>query len=263
LSKSNKNTILSTQNLSIGYKNKTSMLEVASELNIQVQKGELIAFLGKNGSGKSTLLRTLMQMLAPLDGQIFVHNKDILSYKREEIAKEISVVLTEKLPDNLLTVYELICMGRQAHTNWLDKLSVRDKEKIDFAIESTHIHNLLDKKFNELSDGQQQKVLIAKSIAQDTPLIFLDEPTTHLDVHHRMETFLVLKDLAVTHHKSIIMATHEIGLAIKMADKLWVLEDKSIHIGKPIELIEKKIISQVFDSDLIQFNATKANFEYK
>ncbi len=263
MSSTQKNSILTTQNLCIGYPNKDANIEIATGLNLEINSGELIAVLGKNGSGKSTLIRTLAQMQAALNGKIFLHQKDITTYKREVLSQEISVVLTEKLPDNLLTAYELIVMGRQAHTNWLDTLNAIDKEKIDFAIQATNITSLLDKKFSELSDGQQQKVLIAKALAQDTPIIFLDEPTTHLDVHHRMETFLLLKELAHKYQKSIIMATHEIGLSVQMADELWILEKKSIHTGNSQDLIKNKIISQVFDSDLIQFNAEKASFEYK
>lgn len=215
MSKRQQNSILTTQDLCIGYPKKDGSLEIANNLNLEVNSGKLIAILGKNGSGKSTLIRTLAQMQEALRGKIFLHQKDITNYKRDILSREISVVLTEKLPDNLLTAYELIAMGRQAHTNWLDSLSTIDKEKIEFAIEATKTTSLLDKKFSELSDGQQQKVLIAKSLTQDTPIIFLDEPTTHLDVHHRMETFLLLKELAHKQQKSIIMATHEIGLSVQ------------------------------------------------
>ncbi len=258
-----KNSILTTQDLCIGYPNKDTNIEIATDLNLEINSGQFIAVLGKNGSGKSTLIRTLAQMQSALNGNIFLHQKNITTYRRELLSREISVVLTEKLPDNLLTAYELIVMGRQAHTNWLDTLNPIDKKKIDFAIEATNVTSLLDKKFSELSDGQQQKVLIAKALAQDTPVIFLDEPTTHLDIHHRMETFLLLKELAHKYQKSIIMATHEIGLSIKMADQLWILENKLIHTGSQQDLIKNKTISRVFDSDLIQFNAEKAIFEYK
>ncbi len=179
------------------------------------------------------------------------------------MAREFSLVLTEKLPDNLLTAYELIAMGRQAYTNWLDRHTKMDTEKIDFAIEVTHINNLLEKKFVELSDGQRQRVLIAKAIAQDTPLIYLDEPTAHLDVHHRMETFLLLKQLARKFNKSIIMATHEIGLSVQMADELWLVHNKSLLSGTPEQLISDKSIATIFNSNLIRFNPKTSTFEYR
>lgn len=254
-----KNSILTTQNLNIGYSN----LEVVKNINVWVPSGKLIAVIGKNGSGKSTLIRTLARIQEALDGSILLQNKNITRYKQNELAREFSLVLTEKLPDNLLTAYELIAMGRQAHTNWLDRHTKTDTEKIEFAIEVTHINCLLGKKFIELSDGQRQRVLIAKAIAQDTPLIYLDEPTAHLDVHHRMETFLLLKQLTQKFHKTIIMATHEIGLSVQMVDELWLVHNKSLLSGTPEQLISDKAIAAIFNSNLIQFNPKTSTFEYR
>jgi len=253
------NIILSTSNLRIGY----PKLIVAENISVRVEKSKLISILGLNGSGKSTLIRTFTRIQEALNGHILLRNKDINLYKQSDLAKEMAIVLTEKLPENLLTAHELIAMGRHAYTNWLDQLTKTDKEKIDFAIAVTHTSSLLDKKFGELSDGQRQKVLIAKAIAQDTPLIFLDEPTAHLDVHHRMETFLLLKNLAHNHHKTIILATHEVGLATQMADELWLLHNKVLQKGSPKALIDNNSLSVIFDSDLIRFNSKTTTFEFK
>jgi len=257
--KNTKNSILSSQNLSIGYGN----TEIVSSINLHVNSGKFICVLGKNGSGKSTLIKTLARILAPLKGNILFDNKEIQEFKQTTLAKLLAIILTEKLPDNLLTVIELISMGRHVHTNWLDKLVKEDKEKIDFAIELTHTQHLLHRKFSELSDGQKQIVLLAKAIAQDTPIIILDEPTTHLDVHHRMETFLLLKKLAQTYNKTIIMATHEIGLSTQLADELWLVHKKSIKIGSPEELISNKTLGNIFDSELIYFNSKTSTFEFR
>jgi len=255
----NPNTILIASNLSIGYPN----LVVASDISVAIAKGKLISILGLNGSGKSTLIRTFTKIQAALHGEIFLHGKDINSYKQNVLAQEMAIVLTEKLPDNLLRVHELISMGRQAHTNWLDKLTSLDKEKIDFAIEITHTKYLLHKKFSELSDGQRQKVMIAKAIAQDTPIIFLDEPTAHLDVHHRMESFLILKNLAHEYQKTIVLATHEVGLASQLADELWLIHNRKLQVGTPRSLIDDNAIGAIFNSDLIRFNPKTSTFEYK
>lgn len=254
-----KNNILVTKNLQIGYPEQS----VVTGINLQVTSGNLISILGKNGSGKSTLIKTLSRVLTPLSGCIQIKDKDLESYKQAELAKLFSLVLTEKLPENLLTVSELIRMGRQVHTNWLDKITPRDQEKIDFAIEITHTQKLLTKKFSLLSDGQKQKVLLAKAIAQDTTLIFLDEPTTHLDVHHRMETFLLLKNLAHQFNKTIIMATHEIGLSTQLADELWLIDHNSIKNGSPKEMISNKTLGNIFDSELIRFNSKTSTFEFR
>ncbi len=254
-----KNIILRTSDLSIGY----PKLLVASGISLEVEKGKMIGILGLNGSGKSTLIRTLATIQTALKGEILLHDKNINDYKQHILAKEMAIVLTEKLPDNLLTVYEMIAMGRHAYTNWLDQLSSHDKERIDFAIEMTNTKDLLHKKFSELSDGQRQKVLIAKAIAQDTPIILLDEPTAHLDVHHCMESFLLMRQLAHKYNKTIIIATHEVGLACQLADELWLMHTKKIHIGSPKALIENNLIGSIFNSDLIRFNSKTSTFEYK
>ncbi len=254
-----KNSILTTQNLSIGY----SSFEVAHDLNLTAQKGKLISIIGKNGSGKSTLIRTLTRIQDPLKGSIILGHKNINHYKQNRLAREFALVLTEKLPENLLTVSELIAMGRQTYTNWLDKLTETDKEKIDFALEMMQVRPLLNKKFIELSDGQQQRVLIAKAIAQDTPLIYLDEPTAHLDVHHRMETFLLLKELTQKYDKTILMATHEIGLSVQMADELWLVHNKAVLVGSPEQLIADNSLATIFNSDLIRFNPKTSTFEFR
>ena len=255
----NKNNILSTNKLSVGYAN----LELVKGININVSSGKLISILGKNGSGKSTLLRTLTQLQNPLKGSISFFGKEINEYKTNELAPIFSLVLTEKIPENLLTVYEIISMGRHSYTNWLHQLSKKDQKIIDFAIEKTHINELLKKKLMLLSDGQRQRVLLAKAIAQDTPLLFLDEPTAHLDIHHRMETFLLLKKLAHSFDKTIIMATHEVGLSTQLADEMWLLNNQLLEIGSPKELITNKKIAKVFDSDLIRFNSKTSTFEFK
>ncbi len=253
------NSILVCANLRIGY----PKLVVASDINLTVSQGKLIGILGLNGSGKSTLLRSFANMQAALDGEILIQEKNIKDYSQHNLAQEMAVVLTEKLPESLVTVNEMIAMGRMAYTNWLDQLSPIDKEKIDFAIRVTHTEDLLEKQFSELSDGQRQKVLIAKAIAQDTKLIFLDEPTAHLDVHHQMETFALLKDLAHNYHKTVILATHEVGLATQLADELWLIHNKTLQIGSPKELIDNNLIEDIFNSDLIRFNAKTSTFEYK
>lgn len=255
----NQNKVLVANNLSIGY----PKLVVASDISLQVSSGRLISILGLNGSGKSTLIRTFTNIQTALEGSILLDGMDINSYKQNVLAQKMAIVLTEKLPDNLLRVYEMIAMGRHAHTNWLDRLTPHDKEKIDFAIEITHTKDLLQKKFSELSDGQRQKVMIAKAIAQDTPIIFLDEPTAHLDVHHRMESFLLLKDLAHNYQKTIILATHEVGLACQLADELWLIHNKKLQVGIPKALINDNSIGAIFNSELIRFNPKTSTFEYK
>jgi iron complex transport system ATP-binding protein len=256
---SNKNSVLSTQNLCVGYPD----LTVISDINIEINKGKFICILGKNGSGKSTLVRTLAQLQDQLSGFIFFNEKKTDEYTIHELAKIFAIVLTERLPESLLQVVDIVKMGRHAHSNWLHQLTERDQEKIDFAIRETHIKNLLNKKFSALSDGQKQRVMLTKAIAQDTDLIFLDEPTAHLDVHFQMESFLLLQKLAHQHQKTIVVATHEIGLATQLADELWLIDNQSIETGTPKDLIASKKIAHIFDSELIRFNSKTSTFEFR
>jgi len=256
---SNKNSVLSTQNLCVGYPD----LKVICNINIQVEKGKFICILGKNGSGKSTLVRTLAQLQDKLSGAIYLNEKNIQEYAIQELAKNYAIVLTERLPESLLQVIDIVKMGRHAHSNWLNQLTEKDQEKIDFAIKETHIEDLLYKQFSALSDGQKQRVMLAKAIAQDTDLIFLDEPTAHLDVHFQMESFLLLQTLAHKYQKTIVVATHEIGLATQLADELWLIDNQSIETGKPKDLIASKKIENIFDSELIRFNPKTSTFEFR
>ena len=188
--------ILSVSNLSIGYTTKKGNVVIASNLNLNLQSGKLISLIGSNGIGKSTLLRTLCGIQNPISGSVLLNNRNIQSYDPLTLAQNLSLVLTEKLPPSNLTVFELIALGRQPYTNWLGKLSEADLENVNQAIKLTQIESLTDNKHYEISDGQLQKVLIARALAQDTPLIILDEPTTHLDLLHKVSVFKLLKKLS-------------------------------------------------------------------
>ena len=191
---SQRNNILSTSNLSIGYTTKKEKMVIAENLNLNFEAGKLIALIGANGIGKSTLLRTITGIQKPLSGFIKLQEKDIHLFDSLELAQNLSLVLTEKLPPSNLTVFELIALGRQPYTNWIGKLSDEDLLQINHAMELTQITHLSSKKHHEISDGQLQKVLIARALAQDTPLIILDEPTTHLDLFHKVGVFKLLID---------------------------------------------------------------------
>ena len=187
------NYILTTSNLSVGYSSKKVTNTIASNINLTLKKGELIALIGANGIGKSTLLRTLIGIQPPLSGNVILNGKNISDYNSISFAQNLSIVLTEKLPPSNLTVFEIIALSRQPYTNWLGKLSENDISKINEAMELTQINSLADKKHYEISDGQLQTVLVARALAQDTPLIILDEPTTHLDLLHKVSLFKLLK----------------------------------------------------------------------
>ena len=252
--------VLETANLSIGYRQLKKEHIVASPVNLQIESGKFVALLGKNGIGKSTLLRTLSGVQESLAGSISLNNKDISQFSNAELATTLSVVLTERLPESQLTVYELIALGRQPYTNWIDTLSSVDVDKINWAITMTEVGHLKDRSFYELSDGQLQRVLIARALAQDTDLIILDEPTAHLDIHHTIKIFTLLQKLVETTNKTIIISTHEVNLAIQFANSFVLLDDDTCNQGNLEELISKNTFDNLFKSNLIKFNRTLEQF---
>lgn len=254
------NNILSTSNLSIGYTTKKERNYIAQNINLQLQSGKLIALIGANGIGKSTLLRTLTGIQKPLSGSIFLNEKEIQTYNALELAQQLSLVLTEKLPPSNLTVFELIALGRQPYTNWVGKLSEGDTIKIQEAMELTQISHLATKKHFEISDGQLQKVLIARALAQDTPLIILDEPTTHLDLLHKVAVFKLLKKLAHETGKCILFSTHDIDMAIQLSDEMILMTPEMVVQDQPCNLITKGNFNALFNDEHIVFDGKKGKF---
>lgn len=255
-----KHIVLKTENLTIGYQQKKSQTIVVKNLNISLQKGKFIALLGKNGIGKSTLLRTISKVQVPLSGNIFINNKNLKDYDNKALATCLSLVLTERLPESQLTVFELIALGRQPYTNWVDTLSTTDLSKINWAITQTEITHLKDKRFYELSDGQLQRVLIARALAQDTEIIILDEPTAHLDMHHTYKIFQLLKKLVETTTKTIIISTHQINLALEIVDELIIMNSNEVTSGTTQDLIDANKLDALFPKEILNFNKTLRQF---
>jgi iron complex transport system ATP-binding protein len=256
------NCILSTSNLNIGYKTKQGIVSIAKHLNLKLHSRKLITVVGANGSGKSTLLRTLSGIQKPLSGEIYINNKPINNFSNQELSQNLSLVLTEKLPPSNLSVYELVSLGRQPYTNWIGKLSEIDLEKIIQAINLTGIDKYIHKKHYEISDGQMQNTLIARALAQDTPLIILDEPTTHLDLVHKVSLFKLLKKLALETGKCIVFSTHDLDLAIQLSDEIIIINAKEVIQDEPCNLISKGVFNNLFKSESIVFDNEKGKFNY-
>jgi iron complex transport system ATP-binding protein len=256
---SNKN-ILSTSNLSIGYKTKSSTIIIGKNLNVNLREGKLIALIGANGIGKSTLLRTITGIQKPISGTVLLNEKNIHELNSLTLAQNLSVVLTEKLPPSNLTVWELIALGRQPYTNWIGKLTAKDISKVNEAIELTQIGHLKSKMHYEISDGQLQIVLIARALAQDTPLIILDEPTTHLDLLHKVLLFKLLKKLTQETGKCILFSTHDIDLAIQLSDEMIVMTPETVVQDQPCNLILKGSFNSLFQDEHIVFDSEKGKF---
>ena len=254
------NPILTTSNLSVGYSSKKEIKTIATNINLNLKKGELIALIGANGIGKSTLLRTLIGIQPPLSGNIILNGININEYDSISFAQNLSIVLTEKLPPSNLTVFEIIALGRQPYTNWFGNLSDNDISKINEAMELTQITSLAEKKHYEISDGQLQKVLVARALAQDTPLIILDEPTTHLDLLHKVSLFKLLKKLAKENNKCILFSTHDIDMAIQISDEMIIMTDENVVQDQPCNFISKGNFETLFKNEHIAFDREKGKF---
>ncbi|MEP0213403.1 MAG: ABC transporter ATP-binding protein [Cellulophaga sp.] len=252
---------LKVTSLSIGYSSKKQQNVISKDINFALKKGELTAIVGVNGIGKSTLLRTLGKVQPKLNGSICIDNLEISDYKPEHLAAKISVVLTEKIASKNLTVLEVIALGRQPYTNWIGTLTNTDKDKITEAISLVQIEELQHKKCYELSDGQLQKVMIARALAQDTSIILLDEPTSHLDLYHKATILKLLKNIAHKTKKTILFTTHEIEVALQLCDKILILDKNTSHFGTPKDLIAAKKFNALFPKDTIVFDENTASFK--
>ncbi len=263
VSTNKKHTILNTEDLSIGYSSKKTQTIVASNINIELIKGELVGLIGANGIGKSTLLRTLTKVQPYLNGTIFINQKELKKYKPLELAKSLSLVLTEQIVSKNLSVFELVALGRQPYTNWVGNLKNNDITVVNNAITLTNIEALKHKKCFELSDGQLQKVMIARALAQDSSLIILDEPTTHLDMYHKAYILKLLQKLVKDTNKTILFSSHEIDLAIQLCDKLIIMFENKVIIDTPKNHIKQGNFNSLFPKDLIIFDHSTNTFKIK
>lgn len=228
--------LLTTHQLSVGY----GQHAVLSQLNVELRAGELVCFMGPNGIGKSTLIKTLMGLLTPLSGQIKLSGAG-----RTE--QQIAVVLTDRIQHPQLTVKELVTLGRYPYLSWNLSLREDDNQKINAAIAKARVQHLSNTKIAELSDGQMQMVMIARALAQDTPIIVLDEPTAHLDLNNRVEIMNLLKRLTRETQRGILLATHELDLALQTADRVWLAQpDKTLKTGIPEDLVLDGSFDEIF-----------------
>ncbi len=243
------------ESLSTGYRNKKNITVVAHDINATIQGGELTCLLGPNGAGKSTLLRTLSAFLPPVKGNITIMGRNLREYTDKELAKTIGVVLTEKNDLRNMTVYDLVGLGRSPYTGFWGTLHEDDRRVVADAIEMVGIGPLKDRMIQTLSDGERQKVMIAKALAQQTPVIFLDEPTAFLDFPSKVEIMQLLHMLSRTTGKTIFLSTHDLELALQISDTIWLMDrDKGVVIGTPDKLATDGSINSFFAQRDIKFD---------
>lgn len=242
-----KEATIQINDLSIGYHSKNDTKLVASHITTTIYSGELTCLLGANGVGKSTLLRTLSAFQPRISGEIALLSRDIQDYSDKELSTIVGVVLTDKCEIRNMTVRELIGMGRSPYTGFWGRLGKEDKQIVEESISLVRIENLASRMVHTLSDGERQKVMIAKALAQETPVIFLDEPTAFLDFPSKVEIMQLLHSLTRSTNKTIFLSTHDLELALQIADKIWLMDrEKGISTGTPEDLALSGSLSGFF-----------------
>lgn len=256
-----RNETIRVDGLVTGYRDKHKRSVITEGISSSLYSGELTCLLGPNGAGKSTLLKTLSGFLSPLAGKIYIEGKELRQYYDSELAKVIGVVLTERLDLNNMSVYELVAMGRSPYTGFWGKLDSRDREIVDEAVSLVRIEGLVDRMISTLSDGERQKVMIAKALAQETPVIFLDEPTAFLDYPSKVEIMQLLQRLSRLKDKTVFLSTHDLELALQIADKIWLIDKREgVRIGCPEDLSSAGYMGKYFERDGIVFDLDSGLF---
>lgn len=253
--------VLNAKDLTVGYRKGNSTSPVISGLNLSLCRGKLVALIGANGIGKSTLLRTLVGNQPPLEGEVSISGIRIGEISRKDLSLLLGIVNTERTQAGALTVREVVSLGRQPYTGFLGILSKNDKSIVEKAMQDAGILHKASSFLAELSDGERQKVMIAKALAQCTPIIILDEPTAFLDVASRMETMLLLHNLAHKQNKAVLLSSHDLSQSMMLADELWVVtNDRKIISGNTEDVVLSGAMDSIFASSIISFDLLQGDF---
>lgn len=254
--------ILGTRSLGIGYRlGKRGQVVVHPGLDLQLRKGELTCLLGLNGAGKSTLIKTLCGFIPPLSGEVTLCGKALGDYSQAEFSRTVGVVLTDRTSAGGITVRELVALGRYPHTGFFGRLGDRDYEVVDKALESVGIAHKAASFVADLSDGERQKAFVAKALAQECPIVILDEPTAFLDVTSRVGMMALLRRIAHEEGRSILLSTHDLDAALDFADNLWLQEKSSPMLcGSPSQLLSDGSLERFFSRDGLRFDPQTRRF---
>ncbi len=258
-----KKEILSFDSLLIGYTSGKERIILLPPLSASAYKGELIAVIGQNGIGKSTLLRTITGLHGALGGKVIIQGRAMESYSRIDFARNIGYISTEPVRVANMKVYDLVSLGRYPHTDWLGKLKSEDHNIIMDAIEKVGMQLFVNRYVTELSDGERQRAMIARVLAQDTDLLVMDEPTAFLDIRSKYEIVHLLHDLSKKRGKTIIFSTHDLNIAISEADKIWLILKDSFNVGAPEDLIINGAFNVLFKDSLVKFSQVDGSFSFR
>ena len=251
---------ITVRNLSVGYKKGKNLVVIKEDINVNAHSGELIALIGSNGIGKSTLLRTLTGFQKALGGEILLNDRKLSSFPIKELARVLSFVSTEAIRVQNLRVWELLSMGRFPYTNLIGTLTEEDNRIIKRAIQQVGLIGYEDRMIDQISDGERQRAMIARTLVQDTPLIILDEPTAFLDIRNKYEIIHLLHDFVKNENKTVLFSTHDLNISTSEVDKVWLMLDDKVIEGAPEDLILAGNFDQMFHSDKVYFNSESGDF---
>lgn len=258
-----KSTIIA-KNLTLGYSNRKPNKPVLENLSFQLFENELTCLLGPNGVGKSTLIKAILGQLKPWKGELTLNERNVQNFSNAELSKVLSVVLSEPVFPGNMTVGQLVALGRIPHTGWTGRLDMHDRDLIENALYLTKMEELKDERLSEISDGQRQKAMIARALAQDGKVMVLDEPTAHLDLVNRYQIMHLLRDIATKQQKSILVVTHDLEIALETADRLLLLSNTlPLITGLPEDLVVLGQLDRLLPGDEFRFNIEKGKIEQK
>ena len=244
--------------MAVGYQGKT----LIHDINIGIDKGEIVTLIGPNGSGKSTILKSITKQLKLIGGKVFFDDTSLQKMSYKELSSNMAVVLTERIKTELMTCHEIVATGRYPYTGRLGILTPEDEQIVDEAMKAVHAEDLGNRDFNAISDGQKQRVLLARAICQEPEIIVLDEPTSFLDVRYKLELLAILERMARKKHITVIMSLHEIDLAQKVSDKIICVKGDTIaHYGKPEEVFKEDTIRSLYEIDNGSFDPAFGSIE--
>ncbi len=254
------NPVISARRLTVGYKPKP----VLKGLDFDFEAGHFISLLGPNGAGKTTLLRTLSRHLSPLAGEIRVQGKPLASLRAIDLARIMAVVLTDKIAPPLFTVFEFVAIGRYPHTDYLGRLGEVDRNAVISSLAAVHAVDLAHRPFADLSDGERQKVLVARALAQEPQILLLDEPTIHLDLKHRVEVMAILRDLCRSKGITVVASLHDVDVAAKVSDRVALIKDGGLlDWGPPETVLTPEAVAGLYDFDKAEFNRHLGGIELR
>ncbi len=257
----NPKSMLHTQELSIGYTYRGSESVLQSGLNLKLFESDFVCLIGPNGCGKSTLIRTLGGLQKSMSGDVFIEDEKLTSLGYSTRSQLINTVLTDRTAVDHITVEEVVVLGRYTFTNWIGSLSGPDKDFISNSIHEVGLSGFEDRMLSTLSDGERQRVFIAKALASDAPLLLLDEPTAHLDISNRVEVLTLLRNLSITSGHTCLVSTHDLDLALQLADEIWLmLPDQGMICCTPEEIVQQDYLDEVFGNNTLFFNSESGNF---